>query len=278
VKRVLEEEGYAPEALSLVAKQAIPRDASAVVIAGAHSSYGEQERKLLAQYLEQGGRLLYFDEPGGDTGLEPLLAQYGLQLEPGMVADAKVSPDQPYLVISPFFGDHEITRLLAKARANVVFATTRAITVLRQGLLPGVSTTPLVLSSPYAWIESSLAQDPQPDPGEKQGQLTLAALATRSTAGIVDRRSDEARLLVFGDTELMAGSFGYDPNRNLVLNSLAWATQQAQKITIRPPDRELSTIDLTAERIATIRLLSMDLLPTLLMGVGLTIWLSRRGR
>jgi ABC-type uncharacterized transport system involved in gliding motility auxiliary subunit len=278
VKRVLEDEGYAPEELNLVEKLAIPADASALVVAGARSRYSEQEKKLLGHYLDQGGRLLYFAEPGAESGLEPLLARYGFQLEPGLVADSRVSPDQPYLIITPFFGDHEITRLLAKARANVVFATTRAITVLREGLLPGVTDTPLVLTSPYAWIESTLAQDPQPDPGEKQGQLTLAALATRATEAAPDKRTDEARLLVFGDTELLAEAFGYDPNRNLVLNSLAWATQQAQKITIRPPDRDVSTVDLTPEAVSTIRLLSMDLFPTLLMGVGLTLWLTRRGR
>jgi hypothetical protein len=76
----------------------------------------------------------------------------------------------------------------------------------------------------------------------------------------------------------MVGAFNYDPDRNLVMNALAWATMQTEKITIRPPDRDLSTIDLTPELFSTIRLLSMDLFPMLLMGVGLTIWLTRRAR
>jgi ABC-type uncharacterized transport system involved in gliding motility auxiliary subunit len=101
---------------------------------------------------------------------------------------------------------------------------------------------------------------------------------TRATTGAANKRSDEARVLVFGDSDLLTGTFGYEPNRNLVLNGFAWITQQAQKITIRPPDRDISTLDLTDASLGTIRLLSMDLFPTLLMAIGLTIWRTRRAR
>lgn len=278
VRRVLEDEGYTPETLNLASTGQIPVDASAVVIAGARSKISEPEKKLLEAYLAKGGRLLYFTEPGAENDLEALLAQYGIQVEPGLVADSKVNPEQPYLVIAPFFGEHEITKLLAKAQVNVVFATTRALTLLREGMLPGVVTTPLVLTTPYAWIESALAENPTLDSGERSGQLTLAAAVTRPTTQATDKRSDEARLLVFGDSELLVGAFGLEPNRNLVMNAFAWATTQSKKITIRPPDRDISTIDLTPEMLANIQLLSMDVLPTLLIAIGLTIWLTRRAR
>ena len=84
--------------------------------------------------------------------------------------------------------------------------------------------------------------------------------------------------MLFGDSDLLTGTFGYEPNRNLVMNGFAWVTQQMQKITIRPPDRDISTIDLTDEKLGTIRLLAMDIFPTLLMAIGLTIWQARRTR
>lgn len=279
VKRALEEEGYAPASLNLVERGDIPLDASAVVLAGPRTRLAEPEVTLLTHYLETGGRMLLFAEPGtGDTGLEPLCAQYGLKLEAGLVADTRVSPEQPYYVLSPFFGEHEITRPLDRAKVSVLFPVTRAVTVLREGLLAGVVPMPLVLTTPSAWLESTPTQDPEPDSGERQGQLTLAALATRGTSSVEKKRTDEARLVVFGDADVLSSAFGHDPNRNLVLNALAWATQQGQKVTIRPPDRDLSTIDLAPETISTIRLLSMDIFPTLLIGVGLAIWLTRRSR
>jgi len=139
VKRPLEDEGYAPTTLNLVERNEIPKDASAVAIAGPRSRWSAAEMKLLGQYLEQGGRVLLFAEPDGESGLDELLAKYGIQLEPGLVADSRVNPDDPYIVISPFLGDHEITRALVKAQSNVLFATTRALTILKSGLLPDVS-------------------------------------------------------------------------------------------------------------------------------------------
>lgn len=278
LKRVLQDEGYAPEALNLVTRGEVPRDASALVIAGARSRFTEPELKAVGDFLAQGGRLVFLAEVGAEPGLDALLASYGVQVDPGLVADVKTNPENPYIVITPFFGEHEITRLLEKSRANVVFPITRALTVLTQGLLEGVTATPLVTTSDSAWIEASMAENPVLDSGEKSGRLPLAVVATRSTASVANKRSDEARLVVFGDSELMVGAFGYDPDRNLVMNSLAWATMQTQKITIRPPDRDISTLDLTPDLLSTIRLLSMDVLPLLLIGVGLTIWLTRRAR
>jgi ABC-type uncharacterized transport system involved in gliding motility auxiliary subunit len=278
VTRVLEEEGYSPKALNLALTRGVPADASAVVIAGAHSPLSGPEQTLLEQYLKAGGSLMIFTEPGAVLGLDELLGQWGLQFEPGLVADAKFNPEQPYGVVTPFFGDHPVTRPLANAHLNVFFASTSALTLLHEGLLPGVKVEPLVLTTPYAWIESTPTAHPTLDSGERSGQLTLAAVATLDTAEVPDKRSPQARLMAFGDSELLVGAFAIDPNRNLVMNAFGWATQQPAKLTIRPPDRELSTIELSEESLSTIRLLCLDVMPTLLIAVGLTLWLSRRAR
>lgn len=277
VKRMLEDEGYAPSALNLIEGGEIPTDASAVVIAGARSKFSDNEKKILERYLDQGGRLLFFAEAQSEPELGDLLAKYGAQIEPGIVADAKVNPEQPYIAYTPFFGEHEITRLLMKAQQNVVFATARAITLLKEGTLPDLTATPLVLTTPYAWVETTLGENPTRDPNERTGQLVVA-LAVSRPVNTTPRRADETRVVVFGDSDLLTGTFGYEPNRNLVMNAFAWTTQQLQKITIRPPDRDISTVDLTAEKLGTIRLLAMDVFPTLLMAIGLTIWQARRTR
>lgn len=278
LKRMLQDEGYAPTALNLIEGGDVPKDASALVIAGARNKFSDNEMKIIERYLETGGRLLYFGETESEPGLNTLLAKYGAQLEPGLVADSKVNPDQPYIVYTPFFGDHEITAPLQKVQQNVVFATARAITILKHDTLPDLVVSQLVLTTPYAWIESSMGENPKRDPTERTGQQVLALAVTHPTVNVTPRRADEARVIVFGDSDVLTGTFGYEPNRNLVMNSFAWATQQIQKITIRPPDRDISTLDLTNEKLGTIRLLAIDIFPTLLMAIGLTIWQARRTR
>ena len=278
VKRMLQDEGYAPTALNLIQGGEIPQDASALVIAGARSRFSDNEQKIIERYLDQGGRLLFFAEAQSEAGLDALLLKYAAQIEPGIVADAKVNPDQPYIVYTPFFCDHEITAPLQKTQQNVVFATARAITVIKDGTLAELTVTPLVLTTPYAWVESSMGENPTRDSNERTGQLVLALGVSRPTVNLAPRRADLAKVVVFGDSDVLTGTFGYEPNRNLVMNAFAWTTQQLQKITIRPPDRDISTIDLTNEKLANIRLLSMAVFPTLLMAIGLTIWQARRNR
>ena len=278
LKRMLEDEGYAPAALSLIQTGAVPRDASAVVIAGARSKFADVEKKALEQYLAEGGHVVFFAEAQSEPDLGDLLSKYGVQVEPGIVADSKVNPDQPYIVYTPFFGDHEVTAPSKRAQQNVVFATSRALTQLREGTLPDLNITPVVLTTPYAWVETRLSEEPTMDGDERTGQLPLAIVSTKSVEPTPTARTPQTRLLVFGDSDLLTGTFGYEPNRNLVMNGFAWATEQYKKITIRPPDRDISTLDMNAEKLGTIRLLAMDVLPTLLMAIGLTIWQARRTR
>jgi hypothetical protein len=62
------------------------------------------------------------------------------------------------------------------------------------------------------------------------------------------------------------------------MNAIAWATAQVQKITIRPPDRDISTLDLDPRMMAKIRFVATDLLPLSLLALGLAIWLARRNQ
>jgi hypothetical protein len=63
-----------------------------------------------------------------------------------------------------------------------------------------------------------------------------------------------------------------------VLNALGWATNQVERITIRPPDRDVSTLEMDRGMLENIRFVSTDLLPLSLMGLGIAIWLSRRNK
>ena len=47
---------------------------------------------------------------------------------------------------------------------------------------------------------------------------------------------------------------------------------------VRPPDRDVSTVDLNEETMTRIRFASLDLLPILLVATGLVIWMLRRNQ
>jgi ABC-type uncharacterized transport system involved in gliding motility auxiliary subunit len=279
LRATLQKEGYRTESLLLAGKKEVPRDASVVVVAGASTRIGQAEEELLRKYADAGGRLLVFVDTGVETGLDGLLAAYGVQVDAGMVVDPEFTNGSPYAPLTPFYGDHPVTRPLARLQLITEFPTVRGLTVLRQGAAEGVTTTPLVLTSPSAWVETQPGQGATPGEGEKVGSVPVVVASTRPTASAPDKRFDEARVVVFGDAQLLLDpNWGHEPNRNLVMNALGWATDQAQKVSIRPPDRDLSTVDLDRQTLSRIRFVTADLLPLSMLAVGLSIWLARRSK
>ncbi|MBZ4333163.1 GldG family protein [Corallococcus sp. AS-1-12] len=280
LRRQLLREGYRPEPLNLLGRQEVPRDAGLLIIAGAKQAYTAPEVAALRTYLGEGGRLLYFTDANTDDGLGLFLADYGVQVDDGVAADPQFNSGNPFVLVSNFYGKHPITRPLQERGFNIQLPTPRSFTLVREGfLLPGVTVEPVLLSSPYAWVESRPLEDTTPSSGEKMGQLTLVAAASRDTRAAEHKRYDEARLVAVGDSELLLDpNWGYEANRNLVMNALGWASHQAEKVTLRPPDRETSTLELSADQMRTLRFVSTDLLPLSLLGVGLAVWLSRRNR
>ncbi|MCA2978371.1 MAG: GldG family protein, partial [Myxococcaceae bacterium] len=187
VRAALTADGYDVAGLNLVEKGQIPTDAAALVIAGARAPFTEGEKRLLEQYLDEGGRLLYFAAPQAEPGLDAVLAKYGVQIDNGLVADPRLEEKQPYFIVTPFFGEHELVAALKATKMNVYMEAARSITVLREGTLPGVKATAAVLTTPDAWLETKLDQPPDLDAGEKSGQLAVVTVSTRDVSAATAR-------------------------------------------------------------------------------------------
>lgn len=270
-------EGYTPAVLNLAGLEEVPKDAALVLIAGARSPYTPPEEDVLRKYLAVGGRMLYFAEFKAEPRLNALLEEYGVEVDKGVVADPQFNAGNPYALLSTFYGEHEMTAPLQAQQLNTGLPTARGLTLLRHGLAPGVKVESVVLTSPFAWIESTPEADATLSDGEKSGQMTLVSASTRDTKAAPGKRFDEARVVVMGDSELLLDSnWGHEGNRNLVMNAVGWAAHQVERITVRPPDREVSTLELDPDMLDTLRFVSTDVLPLSLMGLGLAIWLSRR--
>jgi hypothetical protein len=84
----LADRGFRMQAHNTLADPLIPDNTHVLVIAGPSVAYLPGETGLIADYIEQGGNLLWLMEPDGkDYGLTPLARQLGIRLLPGVVID-----------------------------------------------------------------------------------------------------------------------------------------------------------------------------------------------
>ena len=131
----------------------------------------------------------------------------------------------------------------------------------------------MVFSPERAWGESddvkvveAVEFDPETD---LKGPVALVAVAKLDGGG---------RLAVFGSSRLAADRYyGIRSfNRDLVMNSVAWLLSEESKISIRPRSRAASMVRLEASDLKFVTFFAADILPLLILALGLTIWQLRR--
>ena len=254
------------------AKLQVPEDAAAVLILGPRRKILDPEVAALEAYADHGGRILAFLEPHVISGLEPLLAQWKIALQNDLVVDTNplnrllgLGAAAPMLQPAP--GEHAIVKDL---NAPAVMLTARSMQVAPGGA-GGVDAQPLMRTGDTAWGETNVGTDgtAAKDDTDNAPPLDVAIAASK----------DQGRIIVFGDSDWVTNRYlPLQGNQDLVLNAINWAAELEQKITIRPKARATSQLFLSGEQLGKLKFFSMDILPVLMVAMGLGIVLVRRQR
>ncbi|MBI5511500.1 MAG: Gldg family protein [Deltaproteobacteria bacterium] len=260
----------------------IPAKVSALIIPRPKTPLSAPELKGLEDYLARGGRIVVLLEPNQTSGLEGLLRQWKIEVEDDIIVDTNVlnrlvglGPASPMVV--PTDDEHAITKTMG---APAIFATARSLAV-NAGGTPGVETKALLQTSDSAWGETNTKSDTaERDDRDHAGPLKVAVVATKAIpATAATRMSDEARLVVFGDSDFVNNGLQTKPgNADLFLNTINWLAEQTEKISIRPKTRPQSQLFLSVNQLGTLKFFSMDILPVLLVAMGLGVVMLRRQR
>src|SRR5438093_3710293 len=150
LRAILEQEGYTPKLARLLSGESIPADAATVVLAGPKIPFRQAEVESIARYLDRGGRLAVFAEPHIDIGLEPLLAQWGITLGPGVVVDqeGRTFGGSYMLPLITTYSVHEIVREL---KLPTLFPEARPLILNLQS--PSTGLLSLAQTSSQSWAE-----------------------------------------------------------------------------------------------------------------------------
>ncbi len=277
--RALRLEGLELAPLSLLEMPGVPPDASSVQIVSPTRAFAASEVDALKRYLDEGGRLAVFLEPGVDAGLDGLLAEWGTEVGNDLVMDAaagRLPGGTPTTAIVQVLAGPETIRGVQAAALPAARSLAIRSGAARQP-------TPLLLTGEASWSETTVgegeAANARFDRGEKKGPLLAALAVTEPLADAAGKRSREARLVVFGD-----GQFFDDQhlhllqNRELYVNVTDWQASLLDPVTIRQRSRDAGNLFISQKKLARIRFLTIDVLPVGLTAIGLAIWLVRRSR
>jgi len=276
-RQTLENKNYTIKGLNLLVENKVPKDALTIVIAGPLKPVSDQEVKLLKQYVDAGGSLVVMENPllatdFGDSS-DPLAAylasEWGITLDDDIIID--LSSQQPLYAVSASYNQHSITQNLSQ-NYIVIMPQARSISV-NEGL-EGITSTPLILTSPNSWGEKNFtnAEGSQIslDPEDSPGPLVMAASGENTTT--------HGRVVVFGNS-VFATDEGFNAygNGNIFVNSLDWAASQEDSISVTPYTPTARTFIAPGQfQWIAILLGSVIILPGLVILAGVSTWLARR--
>ena len=257
-----------------------------IVIAGPLKPITDQEMALINSFIDGGGSLIALEEPLPLTqyGDQPdpladyLTETWGIKLGSDIIVD--LSTNQPYVAVGSEYGSSPITEKMQGM--FTVYPTTRSVTPSEN--TSAIQRQQLVSTSDRAWAETDLdaitnqAQSSQPP--QIQADKGVDLIGPVSLAMTAEDTGKGSRIVVFGDSQFASNTFFNQlGNGDMFVNSVDWATQQENLISLTPKE-EVQRLLIPPGRYAMnlILLVTVFILPGVVLLAGVIVWWQRRRR
>lgn len=273
---LLSEDNIDVGSLSLNGMDDVPRECELLVIAGAQERLSAGERQVIERYLRRGGRLLVLFAHRALTGLESLLAEWGITVGDNLVLDTE-NTDNGVLIVSRF-GNHPVTRPLANSRLYLFLP--RAIDAQPVANIVGAPAkiTPLLFTGTNGLSVSAFTPEGyRLSPEDPRGTLPLAVAVERGSVPGVAASLGTTRIVAIGESTFLANSFiELAGNRHFAATAVSWLLDRSQFLGgIQPAPIHTYQVTMTPFQERMLRWFLLVLLPGGILAVGVAVWWRR---
>jgi ABC-2 type transport system permease protein len=262
--------------LSTLTEKSIPKDCQILLINGPTSDYSKDEVTMIEDYLAAGGKAIIFTTYTTETmtNFKELLTYYGVQLEDGLLVESTgnyVGNYPTYIV--PSVKNHDITSSIISNGSVVVMPVAQGITAI-DNVRSSLKVEPLLTSSDGSYSKINVdSQTIEKEEGDITGPFNLGVAITE----INDEK--ESKLAIFTSSYLIDEemvSTGQFANGDLLFNSISWMADMESGLSIPTRSVEQTYLTVSNAQISFWGALLVFILPMMILGSGLFIWLRRR--
>jgi hypothetical protein len=271
-------EGYQVRSVIGATLDEVPETTDVLLVIAPRRRLPDEALDAVRRYLAQGGSLVALLEPGVASGIEDVLAEYGIDSDDAVVLDPGRNDDAASVAglkpVAMNYWEHPIVAGL-DANRMTFFPGARAFRLHKPQ--PDDLLERIVDTSGYAWLEADLSVLDRSSGRFERGGLG-ADYQPLVVSGRYPRRGSEARIVAFGDADFASNrNLRTLYNLDLILNAVHWAAQNEPEITQRPKNRP-APVQFPIPLANTLRTLyGVGLLvPELLLITGAIVWLRRR--
>ncbi len=279
LSQLVERDNVEVRKLELSLEKQIPTDCAVLIVAGVSQKMSKPEADLINAWLRRSGRLLVLADSRKESGLEPLLREWGVLLRNDIVLDPARTLTGREVFVSAYT-THPITKKLSTTAATFHLPRSVEPDATQAASADRPNVTPLALSSETSWSESQPDQSPaQYDEGTDDvfGQHSLAvAVEKGAPAGNLNMQIRPTRMIVFGDSGFVSNGGLTGGDTSLFMSSLNWLLDREQLMAIAPKTVDDTRLKLTRHDIENLFWSIVLGIPLLAALPGLILWIRRR--
>ena len=269
---VLAENYIATEPLQLLGSEAVPDDCSLLIIAGPRTAFSPEELQKIDQYLAQGGRLFVLFNHfsiNRPTGLEPILARWGVNVVSDVVQEPKNTRSGEDVIIFSFNSHPAVNPLTGLA---LQLDSPRPVGAVDLPNPP--ADAPKVDALVSSSSQSTLTRDSTAAP---RSYPLMVAVEQKPVPGVANPRGSR-RMIVAGDSFFLDNQWIVAAaNRDFAGYAVNWLLDRTVFLEgIGPRPVTEFRLTMTQSQQKTVRWLLLGALPGGVLVFGWLVWLARR--
>ncbi|AEE97386.1 GldG family protein [Mahella australiensis] len=264
--------------LNLVTSDKVPDDAEAILVLSPKKDISAEEDKKLRDYLSKGGRAIFMMDLLNNElpNFQALFNSYGVELERAMVMDGDRSHNagDPVLLV-PSFGAHDIVSPLKSNKLTVIMPATQPIkevSIKKRSL----EIQPLLTTSSNSWAKVNLEfTSSEKEAGDLEGPFNVAVAITDKSS---DVNVKDTKIILMGSSAIVNSQITtqFPANIDMVMNSINWLRDQTENISIAPKSLTPDYLNMTSLQVIILAAIVVIVIPLIILGMGLRVWLVRR--
>lgn len=269
----IEKENIEGDTLSLLNVDEIPEDADAIMIYAPQSDISEEEKTMLADYADNGGKLLVIAGPVEDaelTNLNSLLSEYGVTVETGIVIEGSrdnYAFGYPYILM-PNMQSHDITDPLIEDRYYPIVPLAQGLTITdTSGMVTELMSTS---SDAFSKVAGFALDTYDKEDDDIDGPFSVAVSIETDGAG---------QIVWFSATDFlddMYNAYSSGANVDLVMNAVSSLVGEREAISIRSKSLNYNYLTISEETSSTLKLLMIGVFPLAYLGIGVCVIIAKR--
>jgi hypothetical protein len=257
--------------LNLLGTNVVPLDANLLVIAGPTAPIPDFELQKIEDYLAQGGRLLAlfsFTTAGKETGLEGILARWGVEVGKAVVKDPENTQTGSDVIVGEF-GKHPLVNPLLASRLHLVLPRS----VRKAALSSPAADAPRVEDLAFTGPQGTTGA-----PGETPGRVPLMVAVEKGALKEVVTERGSTRMVIAGDSIFLTNrQIDSAANRDFAGYALNWLLDRTQLMEgLGPRPITEYQVVMTSTQVLRLKLLLLGALPGVVLVLGGLVWLRRR--